>query len=95
MDRIEHVRGKILHDEQVILDHVDGYLKCHEKQGRKSFYGYFEMSSEESKLLCNSTCYRLVLADGRKGKIYAEVVPSNVQGKAVAEFHLTGGFDKR
>jgi hypothetical protein len=94
MDRVEHIRGKIFQNEQLVLDQVDGFLNCHEKQGRQTFYGTFELGNEQSKLLNNATCYRLVLADGRKCNFYAEIVPSNVQGKSIAEFHVTGGFKK-
>jgi hypothetical protein len=94
MERMEHIRGKILEGEQMILDSVDGYLACHDHKGRKSFYGYFEMASELLKVLKHETCYRLVLSDGRKANIYTEIVPSNVQGKSVAEFHISGGLKK-
>jgi hypothetical protein len=94
MERMEHIRGKILEGEQIVLDPVDGYLASHEHKGRKTIYGYFEMESERLKILNHETCYRLVLADGRKGNIYTEIVPSNVQGKSIAEFHVTGGLKK-
>jgi hypothetical protein len=94
MERMEHIRGKILEGEQTVLDAVDGYLACHDHKGRKTFYGYFEMSTDELKVLNHETCYRLVLADGRKGNIYTEIVPSNVAGKSVAEFHVSGGLKK-
>ena len=94
MDRVEHIRGKIFQDEQLVLDQVDGFLNCHEKQGRKTFYGTFELGNDQCKLLNPATSYRLVLADGRKCSFYVEIVPSNVQGKSIAEFHVTGGFKK-
>jgi len=94
MDRVERIRGKILHDQDVVLDHIDGFLNCHEKQGRQTFYGTIELGADQSKLLNNATCYRLVLADGRKCNFYVELVPSNVPGKSIAEFHVTGGFKK-
>jgi hypothetical protein len=94
MEKMEHVRGKILEGEQILLDAVDGYLACHEHKGRKTFYGYFEMASELLKVLNHETCYRLVLSDGRKANIYTEIVPSNVAGKSIAEFHVTGGLKK-
>jgi len=94
MDKVEHIRGKVFDGEKVVFEHVDGFLNCHEKQGRKTFYGTFEIGNDQTKMLNNATCYRLVLADGRKCNFYAETVPSNVQGKAIAEFHVTGGFKK-
>ena len=47
MERMEHIRGKILEGEQTVLDPVDGYLACHDHKGRKTFYGYFEMPTEQ------------------------------------------------
>jgi hypothetical protein len=94
MDRVEHIRGKIFQDEQLVLDQVHGFLNSHEKQGRKTFYGTFDLATEQCKVLNNATCYRLVLADGRKCNFYVEIVPSNVQGKSIGEFHVTGGFKK-
>lgn len=95
MDKMEHIRGKVLQDDAVVLEHVDGFLNCHEqKGGKKTFYGYFELEMDRSKLLNAGTCYRLVLADGRKCNIYTEIVPSNSPGKCVAEFHVAGAFKK-
>ncbi len=94
MERMEHVRGKILEGEQTVLEPVDGYLACHDHKGRKTFYGYFEMSTEVLKILKKETCYRLVLSDGRKANIYTEIVPSNIQGKSLAEFHISGALKK-
>ena len=51
MERMEHIRGKILEGEQTVLDPVDGYLACHDHKGRKTFYGYFEMPTEQLKVL--------------------------------------------
>jgi hypothetical protein len=94
MERMEHIRGKILEGDTVVIDPVDGYLASHEHKGRKTLYGYFEMGSEDLKILSHETCYRLVLTDGRKASIYTEIVPSNVAGKSVAEFHVSGAFKK-
>jgi len=94
MERMEHIRGKILEGEQTVLDPVDGYLACHDHKGRKTFYGYFEMPSDQLKALRHETCYRLILNDGRKANIYTEIVPSNVAGNSVAEFHVSGGLKK-
>ena len=90
MERMEHIRGKILEGETTVIDPVDGYLASHEHKGRKTLYGYFEMPSEQLSILNHQTCYRLVLRDGRKASIYTEIVPSNVAGKSVAEFHVSG-----
>ena len=94
MERMEHIRGKILEGDQTVLDSVDGYLACHDHKGRKTLYGYFEMPTEELKVLNRETCYRLVLSDGRKANIYTEIVPSNIAGKSVAEFHISGLLKK-
>jgi hypothetical protein len=94
MDKMEHIRGKLFQDDAVLLEEVDGYLNCHDHKGKKTFYGYFELVMEHSKLLVPGTCYRLLLKDGRKCNIYTEIVPSNAPGKAVAEFHVAGGFKK-
>ena len=51
MERMEHIRGKILEGDQTVLDPVDGYLACHDHKGRKTFYGYFEMPTEQLKVL--------------------------------------------
>ena len=59
MERMEHIRGKILEGEQIVLDPVDGYLACHDHKGRKTYYGYFEMPSDQLKVLNHETCYRL------------------------------------
>jgi hypothetical protein len=94
MERMEHIRGKVLEGEQIVLDQIDGWLACHDHKGHKTLYGYFEMPTEQLKVLNHETCYRLVLSDGRKGNIYTEIVPSNVAGKSVAEFHISGGLKK-
>ena len=94
MERMEHIRGKILEGEMTVLDPVDGYLASHDHKGRKTLYGYFEMASEQLKILNHETCYRLILSDGRKANIYTEIVPSNVAGKSVAEFHVSGTLKK-
>jgi len=94
MERMEHIRGKILEGEQTVLDAVDGYLASHEHKGRKTLYGYFEMPTEQLKVLNHETCYRLVLSDGRKANIYTEIVPSREAGKSIAEFHISGGLKK-
>jgi hypothetical protein len=94
MEKTEHIRGKILEGELVVLDQVDGQLACHEHKGRKTYYGWFEMPTEQLKVLNHETCYRLALNDGRKANIYTEIVPSNSAGKSIAEFHVSGGIKK-
>ncbi len=94
MERMERIRGKILEGDQTVLDPVDGYLACHDHKGRKTLYGYFEMPSEQLKVLNHETSYRLILSDGRKANIYTQIVPSNVAGNSIAEFHISGGFKK-
>jgi hypothetical protein len=94
MEKMEHIRGKILNGDQVVLEAIDGYLASHDNKKRKTLYGYFEMPTEHLKVLNQETCYRLVLSDGRKANIYTEIVPSNVAGKSVAEFHISGTLKK-
>lgn len=94
MERMEHIRGKILEGEQIVLDPVDGYLASHDYKGRKTLYGYFEMPTEQLKILSHEICYRLVLSDGRKANIYTAIVPSREAGKSIAEFHVSGGLKK-
>jgi hypothetical protein len=95
MERMEHIRGSLFDAEELVLGDVDGYLACHEsKAGRKTLYGYFEMPTERLRVLDPGRCYRLVLSDGRKGHVYAGVVPSNAPGNSVAEFHVSGPLRK-
>ena len=37
MERMEHIRGKILEGDQTVIDPVDGYLASHDHKGRKTF----------------------------------------------------------
>ncbi len=94
MERMEHIRGRLLDGEQVVLEGVDGYLASNDHWGRKTFFGYFEAPTDMLRRLRQETCYRLVLNDGRNADIYAAVVPSNSDGKSVAEFHVSGGLKK-
>jgi hypothetical protein len=94
MERMKHISGKILDGELTVIDQLDGYLGELDHKGRETFFGYFERPTEDLKVLDHETCYKLVLSDGRKANIYTEVVPSNVAGKSVAEFHISGPFKK-
>jgi hypothetical protein len=95
MDRMEHIQGKIVDGEQVVLDQLDGYLGCHEVvKGRKTYYGYFELPTEQLSGLHHETRYRLVLKDGRAADIFTEVVASNKPGLSLAEFHVSGALKK-
>jgi hypothetical protein len=94
MERMEHIRGKILNGEQTVIEQLDGYLAQHDHKGHKTLFGYFERPTEDLKVLNHETCYKLVLSDGRKANIYTEIVPSNVAGKSVAEFHISGPLKK-
>ncbi|AMV39612.1 hypothetical protein [Planctomyces sp. SH-PL62] len=95
MERMEHIRGALIDGEDVVLEGIDGYLACHDhKGGRKTLYGYFEMPTERLQSLSHDRCYRLVLTDGRKANVYTEVVPSNVPGNSIAEFHVSGVLKK-
>jgi hypothetical protein len=94
MEKMEHIRGKILNGEQTVIDQLDGYLAQHDHKGRKTLFGYFERPTEDLKVLDHQTCYKLVLNDGRRANIYTEIVPSNIAGKSVAEFHISGPLKK-
>ena len=97
MDRMEHIHGKLLADNgaRVLLEQVDGYLGYHSrKNGMKTYFGYFELPPEDTKRLDQNSPYRLVLDDGRIADIYADIHASNVPGKMVAEFHVTGNLKK-
>ncbi|WP_165250781.1 hypothetical protein [Paludisphaera soli] len=95
MERMEHIRGALVDGDQVVLDDIDGYLASHDhKGGRKAFDGYFEMPTDRLQALSHDRCYRLVLSDGRKANVYKEVVPSNVPGNSLAEFHVSGALKK-
>src|SRR4051794_26953357 len=44
MDRMEHIRGKLLEEdgEKVLIEEVDGYLGSHPRRdGSKIYFGYF------------------------------------------------------
>jgi hypothetical protein len=90
--KMEHIHGKVYAADQLVLDDIDGYLGHHDRKGRKSYYGYFEMATDSLRGLSHETCYQLALQDGRRCDIYVEVVPSNAIGRSVAEFHVTGGI---
>lgn len=94
MERMEHIRGTLADGERIVLEEIDGYLACHDRNGRKTLYGYFEMPTDRLRELSQQICYRLILNDGRKANVYTEVVPSNVQGNSIAEFHVSGAFRK-
>ena len=95
MDRMEHISGKIVDGDRLVVDYSDGYLGCHDiGKGRKSYFGYFELPSERLASLDQATRYRLVLSDGRAADIFAEVLPSNTPGLSLAEFHVSGMLKK-
>lgn len=95
MERMEHIRGRLLDGEQVVLDGVDGYLANNDHHGRKSYFGYFEAPTDLLGRLRQESCYRLVLSDGRSADVYTAVVPSNKAGNSMVEFHVSGGVRKQ
>ena len=95
MERMERIHGSLIDGEDVVLDGLDGFLACHDhKGGRRRLYGYFEMPSDRLAALNHDRRYRLLLSDGRMGDVYTEVVPSNVPGNSIAEFHVSGTLKK-
>lgn len=95
MDRMEHIKGKIVEGDRIVLDQADGYLGCHDVgKGRKTYFGYFELPSDRLTSLDQATRYRLVLSDGRAADIFTEVIPSNTPGLSLAEFHVSGMLKK-
>jgi len=94
MERMEHIRGRLLDGGLVVLDGVDGYLASNDVHGRKTFFGYFEAPTDMLRRLRQETCYRLILNDGRNADVYTSVTPSNSAGNSVAEFHVSGGIRK-
>jgi hypothetical protein len=98
MERLEHFRGRLLDgEEHVVLDPVDGYVGCHQLPGgRKTWYGNFDLTTEQHNQVSTSERYRLVLGDGRSGDIFLDIHPSNVDGHDTAEFQIIGGLkDKK
>jgi hypothetical protein len=91
MERMEHFRGKLLDGEQVVIDLVDGYLGCHAMEsGRKTWFGYFELSAEQRAQVNSGVRYNLNVSDGRSCDLYFDIHPSNAPGKYTAEFQVTG-----
>ena len=96
MDRMEHIRGKLLDGERVVLNEVDGFLGHHDKpNGRKSYFGYFELPTEQLAGVEHNSSYHLALSDGRGASIFTEIVASNKPGMSLAEFHVTGALTKK
>ena len=96
MDRMDHFRGKLFHEEQVVLDLVDGYLGSHLKRnGNKEWFGTFEFASDQLSRVASGERFRLVLEDGRAGNVFLDLHNSNSPGKSAAEFHVVGNFNKR
>lgn len=91
MDRMEHIHGKLLDGDRVLIEDVDGYLGAHAKHnGHKSYFGYFEMPADRLKAVDQSCPYKLLLDDGRCGMVFTDILPSNKPGLMMAEFHVTG-----
>lgn len=96
MERMERIRGSLVDaEDQIVLREFDGHLASVDNRGRMTHYGYFEMPTEQLTVLNPQTCYHLHLHDGRKATVYTQVVPSNVQGNSVAQFHVSGPLKKK
>jgi len=94
MERMERIRGTLVAGDQIVLDEFDGHLASVENHGRTTYYGFFELPTERLAKLDHQTCYQMRLRDGRNAHVYAQVVPSNVQGNSVAQFHVSGPLRK-
>jgi hypothetical protein len=96
MDRMEHMRGKLLDGDRVVLEAVEVYLGCHEvAKGRRTWFGCLELSAEDRGRVASGVRYQLALDDGRAGDIYVDVHDSNVPGRCSAEFQIIGGLKDR
>jgi hypothetical protein len=97
MDRMEHIRGKLLDGDAVVLEPIEGYLGSISvaKGKRKLWFGCLELPVEDRKRVASGVCYKLLLSDGRSGDLYVDVHDSNVPGKCTAEFQLIGGIKDR
>jgi hypothetical protein len=93
MERMEHFHGATLKDgDAVVLDGLEGFLGFHVRaQGRKQWYGYFELATAQH--IAAETRYRLMLKDGRIADINASAVPHSdaaQKGKHIIEFYVSG-----
>jgi len=96
MERMEHFRGKLLDGDQVFLDSVEGYLGSHTmSSGHKTWFGNFELPTEQRASVCPSIRYKLVFTDGRIGELYIDIHDSNTPGKCTAEFQLIGALKEK
>lgn len=92
MDRMEHFRGRLLHGDEVVMDHVEGHLRTKVKpnSGTGEWTGHFEFPAELRSLFVEGARYRLALIDGRSGQIHI-LVKDECEGEApCANFHGTG-----
>jgi hypothetical protein len=96
MERMEHFRGKLLDGDQVFLDPVEGHLGSHTMtSGHKTWFGNFELPTEQRANVSPSIRYKLVFSDGRSGELYIDIHDSNTPGKCTAEFQLIGGLKEK
>ncbi len=91
MERMEHVRGKLLSGDRVLLEGVEAHLGSHARPGgHRSWFGYFEFAAGCLAGVAPGGPYRLALEDGRSGDLYLDIQPSNRPGHALVEFSLGG-----
>jgi len=92
MDRMEHFRGRLLHGDELVMDHVEGHLRTKVKpnSGTGEWTGHFEFPAELRSQFVEGARYRLALIDGRSGLIHI-LVKDECEGEApCASFHGTG-----
>lgn len=89
---MQHFSGKILHDDQIIIENIEGILSVDEQLGRmKSWQGTFDLPT--GKNIEVGALYCLELDDGRSGKIRIERVQSNNTGTNAVEFQGSGPIE--
>lgn len=95
MERMEHVFGKVLLDGEVLFDKVEGYICAHQKKNGVAHFGHIILSDDQATKVNPTTSYVLQLNDRRTGNIYLDLHPGEKPGTKIAEFHVTGKFDKK
>lgn len=96
MDRMDHLRGKLLEGDQAVVDPLDVYLGSRAvSSGQKKWFGYFEMTAEQRTRVNPGVRYQMVLDDGRSGEFYVDIHPSNSPGHFTAEFQLIGPIKEK
>jgi hypothetical protein len=91
--QIEHFRGgRVLFNEQVLLEDVAGELSCRQKtNGRREWHGFMEVPNHVH--IAAGAHLKLELNDGRSAEINAADIPgSEVAGREThpVEFYVCG-----